>query len=44
LPREAVHKGRSGNWRLKGPERSAGLLSAVIAGPRSGSRKAFGNP
>ena len=43
LPRGAVHKGRTGNWRLKGREPSAGLLSAVIAGPRSGSRKAFGN-
>jgi hypothetical protein len=44
LPRGAVHKGRTGNWRLKGPEPSAGLLSGVIAGPRSGSRKALGNP
>jgi hypothetical protein len=43
LPRGAVRKGRTGNWRLKGPEPSAGLLFAAIAGPRSGSGKAFDN-
>jgi hypothetical protein len=44
LPRGAVRKGRTGNWRLKASEPSAGMLSALIAGPRSGSRKASGNP
>ncbi len=43
LPRAAVRKGRTGNWRLRGTEPSVGLLAAMIAGPRSGSRKAFGN-
>jgi hypothetical protein len=43
LPRGAVRKGRTGNWRLKRAEPSAGLLLAAIAGPRSGSLKAFGN-
>jgi hypothetical protein len=43
LPRGTVRKGRTGNWRLRGSEPSVGLLSAMIAGPRSGSRKASGN-
>jgi hypothetical protein len=43
LPRGAVRKGRTGNWRLRRSEPSVSLLSEMIAGPRSGSRKAFGN-
>lgn len=43
LPRGAVRKGRTGNWRLKEPRPSSGLLATMIAGPRSGMRKVLGN-
>lgn len=43
LPRGAVRKGRTGNWRLRQPGPPLGLLATMIAGPRSGIRKVLGN-